>query len=178
MPTTEAFTKGFALIASCWPHIPMTPARMDAYHAVCEDMDDNEWELAVTTAIKSAREFPPAPGVLLSYGRPPTRASGAAERFEAIEAAYSRGEHLSARQVEERHGVGASRAFIACGGSAVFDVIGGDGMEQRRAFALKAFVESYAEETANTHQLSRADAAAILGGTMGALTAGKHAKKN
>jgi hypothetical protein len=137
---------------------------MDAYEAVCDDLTDAEWEVAVTTALKSAREFPPPPGVLLNYGRPPAKASHAAEHFAAIELAYSRGEHLGPRQVEERFGAGASRAFVACGGSAVFDVIGGEGQEQRRAFALKAFVESYAEEVAGAHQLSRGEAAALLDG--------------
>jgi len=141
MPSRENMAAGFALLTTAWPHVPMTKDRMNLFAEVCGSLTDEEWAAGVGAAVRSDREHPPSPGVLLKMARPPepARVSGAAI-FESIVRAFEGGYHLEPRQVFEQWGTDARAAFVAAGGTRAFDACG---TEENARWVRKTFLEAW-----------------------------------
>lgn len=148
MMSAKVLAEGAALMARAWAHQPMDEGRIELYREVCGELTDEQWSEAVKFFLSSDREFAPTPGMILQHARKAEVlpvAAASAEAFEAILDEYSSGRHLSGREVEERFGKAARCAFSAAGGRATFDVVGGEGQERTRSFALKNFTAAWAE---------------------------------
>lgn len=124
----------------------VTPQVAQVYHGVLgPKLDAQQWERAVRGALAGEQFFPP-PAVLLRYGSATGAiAARAAEAFDAILSGYENGKHLSAGEVADRYGLAARDAFLAAGGRAVFDIIGGEGQDKARSFALRDFRDAWRE---------------------------------
>jgi hypothetical protein len=124
----------------------ITGALANVYHGVIGPrLSAVQWETAVRRALEAETFFPP-PATLLRYGLAGSaRPAQAGEAFEGILSAYASGNHLGAHDVERVYGRAARDGFLAAGGRAVFEVVGGEGQERARAFALRDFREAWIE---------------------------------
>jgi hypothetical protein len=143
--TREDMAKGMALLSTAFNR-PLTAELMEVFHSVLGPrLSAGRWERAVLQALEKEAFFP-APAVLLRHGTADdTSSSRAVEAFESILSCYAGGHHLDARDVAAQFGMAARDAFLAAGGRATFDAIGGEGQERARSFALRDFTATWKE---------------------------------
>jgi hypothetical protein len=143
--TREETAKGLALLGTAFNRA-LSDELVGVYHGVlARKLSAVQWERAVCRALEAETFFPP-PAVLLRYGvANGSLAARASEAFEVILECYSSGEHLRHDEIAGRFGKAARDAYLAAGGRAVFDLVGGEGQERARSFALRDFTAAWRE---------------------------------
>ena len=134
--------KFLTLLATIYPHPPMTPERAAAFELSLAGLPGDLGQHYLTLTRDPHRQFYPTPGEIWAVATPAPTTAVSNKLFADIEWAVL-SERATLAVIAQQWGESARQATIACGG---LDAIRTADLGQNRPFALKRFHEAMLQE--------------------------------